>query len=90
MSISMPRDSSSTEPFIGICEPRTYLVEMLDSIRRQEQAVALSKVRYLQLAERYGMSVVEMAEAVGMSDSGVRSILARAKSGPTEADGVPA
>ncbi|MCC3333547.1 sigma factor-like helix-turn-helix DNA-binding protein [Nocardia abscessus] len=61
---------------------------MLDSIRRQEQAVALSKVRYLLLGDRYGMTAAEMAEAVGMSESGVRSAIARAKSSPGEEDGV--
>lgn len=71
-------------------ELHTQAVTMLDHIRRQEQTVALSKVRTLLLAEQHGLPISQMAEAIGMSDSGVRRLIARAKSGPTEADGATA
>jgi DNA-directed RNA polymerase specialized sigma24 family protein len=67
---------------IGVSEPRTYLVEMLDHIRRQEQNLALSKAHYLLLADANGLSAAEIAEAVGMSSSGVRRAIRRAASCP--------
>ena len=63
---------------------RNLIIGALDSIRHREEAIALEKVRCLQLAAYYGIKPAEMAEAVGMSESGVRSALARAKLGPSE------
>jgi hypothetical protein len=78
----MPRDSSPADPTIGFSEHRTYLVDMLDSIRRQEQNVAESKAHYLLLAVENGMAISDIAEAVGMSPSGVRDVVRRAKASP--------
>lgn len=61
---------------------REYVVTELDVIRRQEELVAASKAHYLQLAERFGVRVADIAEAIGMSESGVRGAIRRAKAGP--------
>lgn len=82
MSLSISSACPLTDYPIETSESRDYLVEMLDSIRRQEQAVALNKCRYLVLAERYGMRVTDIAEAVGMSASGVRRAVRLAKATP--------
>jgi len=80
--ISLPRDSSPADPHIGVSEPRTYVVEMLDHIRRQEQNLALNKAHFLLLADANGLSADEIAEAIGMSSSGVRRAIRRAASCP--------
>lgn len=58
-------------------DARPHVVEMLDAIRKQEQACALSKSRYMILARRYGLPVSDIAELLGMSEQGVRKAIKR-------------
>lgn len=52
-------------------ELRPHIVEMLDAVRKQEQACALNKSRYIVLARRHGMKFAEIAELLDMSEQGV-------------------
>lgn len=63
-------------------QSRDHLVQMLDEVRRQQELVTVNRSRYLVLADRYGMSVAEIAELVNMSASGVRKAIRRAQSDP--------
>lgn len=63
-------------------DARNYLVEMLDALRRQEEALHVNKPRYMLLARRYGFKHAEIAELLGMTPSGVRQAVRRAKGTP--------
>ncbi|MGW4126391.1 sigma-70 region 4 domain-containing protein [Nocardia sp. NPDC004711] len=67
-------------------EARIYVVATLDSIRKAEQAAALNKVRCMRLGRRYGLSYAEIAECLGMSESGVRQAIQRADDSVPEVD----
>lgn len=63
-------------------EIRNAAIGELDTIRRQEQLVASSKAHYLLLAADHGVGIADIAEVVGMSASGVRDAIRRAKASP--------
>ncbi|MFE2994233.1 sigma factor-like helix-turn-helix DNA-binding protein [Nocardia sp. NPDC059246] len=63
-------------------EARTYVVTVLDAVRKAEQTNALHKVMYMGLGRRYGLSFAEIAECLGMSESGVRRAIQRAEATP--------
>ncbi|MGW4090069.1 sigma factor-like helix-turn-helix DNA-binding protein [Nocardia sp. NPDC004750] len=63
-------------------EARPHIVSILDDIRRQEQEVQLSKARSLVWAHDHGLPVREIAEHIGMSESGARAAIRRAKASP--------
>ncbi len=52
-------------------EARPHIVEMLDAIRKEEQAVALNKSRYIVFARRHKFTFAEIAELLDMSEQGV-------------------
>lgn len=52
-------------------EARPYIVDMLDAIRKEEQAVALNKSRYIVFARRHHFTFAEIAELLHMSEQGV-------------------
>jgi|SRR5690606_7417742 len=63
-------------------EARPYIVDMLDSIRRQQEALNVNRPRFMLLARRYGLKHAEIAELLGMTESGVRQAVHRAKDTP--------
>ncbi|MBF6363185.1 hypothetical protein IU436_20265 [Nocardia farcinica] len=63
-------------------EARPHLVEMLDSLRRQREQLAASIPRYITFAANYGLRPAEIADVLGMSESGVRKVIRRAKESP--------
>lgn len=63
-------------------EARPYIVDMLDSIRRQQEALNVNRPRYMLLARKYGLKHAEIAELLGMTESGVRQAVHRAKDTP--------
>ncbi|WP_147265916.1 sigma factor-like helix-turn-helix DNA-binding protein [Nocardia puris] len=67
---------------MGADEARPHIVEMLDALRRQEEALRVSKPRYMVLARKHGLSEAEIAELLGMSESGVRAAIRRADGTP--------
>ena len=58
-------------------DARPHIVDMLDAARKQEQACAINKARYMLLARRHGISVAEIAELLDMSQPGVRKAVKR-------------
>ncbi|MBF6133490.1 sigma-70 region 4 domain-containing protein [Nocardia otitidiscaviarum] len=78
----------TSEPPEGISrdEAHSYVVALLDAVRKAEQVCALNKLRYMRLAQRYDMPAAEIAEYLGMSESGVRHALTRADASPGEGD----
>ncbi|MGI5223018.1 sigma factor-like helix-turn-helix DNA-binding protein [Nocardia sp. CA-290969] len=75
-AVSTPRESVSPD------EARPYIVDMLDSIRRQQESLNVNRPRYMLLAREYGLKHAEIAEALGMTESGVRQAVHRAKDTP--------
>ncbi|MEV0367550.1 sigma factor-like helix-turn-helix DNA-binding protein, partial [Nocardia fusca] len=63
-------------------EARPHIVDMLDSIRRQQEALNVDRPRYMLLARKYGLKHREIAELLGMTESGVRQAVHRAKDTP--------
>ncbi|MFE3051579.1 sigma factor-like helix-turn-helix DNA-binding protein [Nocardia sp. NPDC059239] len=80
--------SSDLPAGLTLDETRTYITAMLDAIRKAEQAAALHKTRYMTLGRRYGLSCAEIAEYLGMSESGVRQAILRAEASIGEDDQV--
>lgn len=69
-------------PTVSPDEARPFIVDMLDTLRRQEETLAVNKPRFMLLARRYGLEFAEIAELLGMSESGVRQAVARAEGTP--------
>ncbi|MFE3059090.1 hypothetical protein [Nocardia sp. NPDC059239] len=69
-------------------EAHDYLAAMLDACRKAEQAAALNKIRYMQLARRYGLSLAEIGEYLDMSKSGVFRAFRKAEASVGEGDQV--
>ena len=67
---------------ISLDEARPYIVDMLDSIRRQQEALDVNRPRFMLLARKYGLRHREIAELLGMTESGVRQAVHRAKDTP--------
>lgn len=63
-------------------ELRDYAVSGLDLIRRQERLVASSKAHFMMLAADHGVSIADIAETTGMSESAVRDAIRHAKASP--------
>jgi DNA-directed RNA polymerase specialized sigma24 family protein len=63
-------------------EARPYIVDMLDNLRRQQESLDVNKPRFMALARRYGFEHAEIADLLGMSESGVRKALHRAAGTP--------
>ena len=63
-------------------EARPYIVDMLDSIRRQQEALDVNRPRFMLLARKYGLRHREIADLLGMTESGVRQAVHRAKDTP--------
>jgi DNA-directed RNA polymerase specialized sigma24 family protein len=63
-------------------EARPHIVSILDDVRRREQEVQVRKARSLVWAHDHGLPVREIAEHVGMSESGARAAIRRAKATP--------
>lgn len=62
---------------LSLNEARPHIVDMLDAVRKQEQACALNKSRYMLLARRYKLPFAEIAELLDMSEQGVRKAVKR-------------
>lgn len=67
----------STEPD----QARPYVIDMLDSLRRQREAYQVNRHRCLLLARKHGLTLAEIAEYIGMSESGVRYVIAESGGG---------
>ncbi|MGY2019368.1 hypothetical protein [Nocardia gipuzkoensis] len=63
-------------------EARPHIVEILDDIRRREQQIQVSKARSMVWAHDHGLPMHEIAEHLGMSESGARAAIRRAKESP--------
>ena len=59
-----------------------YVIEMLDSLRRQTEHLKYNRPRYMLLARKYGLSHAEIAAVLGMSEDAVRQAVRRAKGTP--------
>ncbi|OMC00335.1 hypothetical protein A5733_04285 [Mycobacterium sp. NS-7484] len=55
---------------------------MLDTLRRQQETLLANKPRYMLLARRYGFADAEIAELLGMTESGVRKAIRRTEGTP--------
>lgn len=61
---------------------RIYASEMLDSIRTQEQSLAVTKARFMALAHHHGLSFAEIGEHLDMSGRAVKRAIRRAAGTP--------
>lgn len=70
-----------TNDFPPTVEPdqaRPHVIGMLDDLRRQREAYQVHQPRCVLLARKHGLTLAEIAEYIGMSESGVRYVIAEA------------
>jgi DNA-directed RNA polymerase specialized sigma24 family protein len=75
-------DADGAQPTVDPDQARPYVIDMLDALRRQREAYQINQPRYMLLARKYGLSDAEIADAIGMSEGGVRRALNRAAGTP--------
>lgn len=73
---------SGLPPTVEPDQARPYVIEMLDAIRRQREALHVNRHRYVLLARKYGLTFADIAETLGMSESGIRYIVDMADGTP--------
>jgi DNA-directed RNA polymerase specialized sigma24 family protein len=71
----MDATQSGLPPSVEPDQARPYVAEMLDALRRQREAFLVNRHRYVLLARKYGLTISEIAEYLGMSESGVRYVI---------------
>lgn len=72
----------STAGFSSHINDQDHIGSMLDEIRSQEQSIAISKARYIELAHRYGLTYATIGEHLDMTPRAVKRAIRRAAGTP--------
>lgn len=67
-SVGRPSDS----------ELQSHAITLLDEVRSQYESARINRLRYMQLARKYGLSCMDIGSILGITESAVRKALAKA------------